>query len=92
MEAAARAAADRTGWVVLLSAAVAVASIFHVQHQADTNATTTAQDYEIKLFFGYKRLCNWATCHGLCDLGVIKSSRSAVIRFVQQGPSGRGAS
>jgi hypothetical protein len=47
---------------------------------------------EIKLFFGYKRLCNGATCHGLCDLGVIKSARSAVIRFVQEGPNGRGAS
>jgi hypothetical protein len=31
----------------------------------------TAQNDELKLFFGYKRLCNWATCHGLCDLGVI---------------------
>jgi hypothetical protein len=58
MEAAARAAADGTGWVVLLPAALAVASIFHVQHQADTTATTTTQNYEIKLFFGYKRLCN----------------------------------
>jgi hypothetical protein len=68
MEAAARAAAGRTGWVVLLPAAVAVASLFHVQQQADTTATTTTQNDDIKLFFGYKRLCNWATCQELCDL------------------------
>jgi hypothetical protein len=50
------------------------------------------QNYEIKLFFGYKRLCNWATCHGLCDLGVIKSARSAVICLVQEWPGSGGAS
>jgi hypothetical protein len=52
----------------------------------------TTHNDEIKLFFSCKRLCNWATCHGLCDLAVIKSARSAVIRSVQVGPSGRGAS
>jgi hypothetical protein len=52
----------------------------------------TTHNDEIKLLFGYKRLCNWATCQGLFDLAVIKSARSAVIRFVQEGPSGRGAS
>jgi hypothetical protein len=52
----------------------------------------TTHNDEIKLFFGYKRLFNWATWRWLCDLGVIKSTRSAVIRFVQEGPGGRGAS
>jgi hypothetical protein len=51
---------------------MAAAFIFHVQHQADTTATTSTQNDESKLFVGYQRLCNWATCHGLCDLGVIK--------------------
>jgi hypothetical protein len=71
MEAAARPAVDRTGWVVFLPAAVAVACMFHGQQQADTTATMTTNNDEIKLFFGYQRLCNWATCHGLCDLAVI---------------------
>jgi hypothetical protein len=44
MEAAARAAADRAEWGVLLPAAVAVAFLFHGQHQADTTATTTTQN------------------------------------------------
>jgi hypothetical protein len=77
-EAAARAAADRTGWAVLLPAAVAVAFMFHLQHQADTTATTTTHNDEIKLFFGYQRVFDWATCHGLCNLGVIKSAPESV--------------
>jgi hypothetical protein len=50
MEAAARAAAERAEWGLLLPAAVAVAFIFHGQHQADAIATTCTQTTKSSCF------------------------------------------